>query len=524
MRAAAVAEANPPKPRFEPVALALLVALVALLAVKCAWVCDDAYITFRVVDNVLDGYGPRWNVAERVQAYTHPLWMLAMCAASALTGEVYLTSVVLGVALTVAAASWLALAGARDLAGAVFALLVLASSKAFVDFSTSGLENPLQHVALVGALVAFTASAPPAKRALGLALASSAVALTRLDGLLLVLPLVATHAWVHRGRALWARIALGFLPLAAWELVSLAYYGFLLPNTAYAKLSTGIPQAELALQGLRYLGDSLRRDPVTLPVIVLAVGVAALRRERALLAVAAGIVLHLAYVVRIGGDFMSGRFLTPPLVAAAFLLAHARLPAPALALGSLAALALAVASPASPLRAPLDYPAGRAQTEFLGPDGICDERGYWYGYAGLFSRGQGPQELHVRRGHPLASTWRAAAPTVQVAKGIGYIGYWAGPLVHIVDPMGLSDALLARLPVVEDGVVAAADDNRFRDRPWRIGHFHRAIPAGYLESLRDPSARIADPAIAALRADLDLITRGETWSAARWRAIARRLF
>ena len=38
-----------------------------------AWVADDAFITLRTVDNLLAGYGPRWNVVERVQTYTHPL-------------------------------------------------------------------------------------------------------------------------------------------------------------------------------------------------------------------------------------------------------------------------------------------------------------------------------------------------------------------------------------------------------------------------------------------------------------------
>ena len=36
----------------------------------------DALITFRVIDNFVHGYGLRWNIAERVQAYTNPLWML----------------------------------------------------------------------------------------------------------------------------------------------------------------------------------------------------------------------------------------------------------------------------------------------------------------------------------------------------------------------------------------------------------------------------------------------------------------
>ncbi len=53
--------------------IVLLLAAIALLALKCAWVSDDAYITFRTVDNFVHGHGLRWNTGERVQAYTNPL-------------------------------------------------------------------------------------------------------------------------------------------------------------------------------------------------------------------------------------------------------------------------------------------------------------------------------------------------------------------------------------------------------------------------------------------------------------------
>ena len=33
------------------------------------WIGDDAYITFRVVDNFIHGYGLTFNPDERVQAY-----------------------------------------------------------------------------------------------------------------------------------------------------------------------------------------------------------------------------------------------------------------------------------------------------------------------------------------------------------------------------------------------------------------------------------------------------------------------
>jgi arabinofuranosyltransferase len=42
--------------------------------------------------------------------------------------------------------------------------------------------------------------------------------------------------WSARARA----AALGLVPAAAWTLFALAYFGFPFPNTAYAKLATGI--------------------------------------------------------------------------------------------------------------------------------------------------------------------------------------------------------------------------------------------------------------------------------------------
>jgi arabinofuranosyltransferase len=49
--------------------------VIFLLLLPTAWICDDAYITMRTADNFVNGYGLTWNVSERVQAYTHPLWL-----------------------------------------------------------------------------------------------------------------------------------------------------------------------------------------------------------------------------------------------------------------------------------------------------------------------------------------------------------------------------------------------------------------------------------------------------------------
>ena len=68
-----------------------------------AWIGDDAYITFRVVDNFVNGYGLTFNPDERVQAYTHPLWMLLLSAAYAVTSDLFYTTLAVSYALCVLA-------------------------------------------------------------------------------------------------------------------------------------------------------------------------------------------------------------------------------------------------------------------------------------------------------------------------------------------------------------------------------------------------------------------------------------
>ncbi|MDX1390446.1 MAG: hypothetical protein R3344_14750, partial [Acidobacteriota bacterium] len=83
---------------------------------------------------------------------------------------------------------------------------------------------------------------------------------------------------------------------------------------------------------------------------------------------------------------------------------------------------------------------------------------------------------------------------VVVENAIGYAGFYAGPHVHILNPLALPDPLLARLPVAET--------------PWRIGHFVREIPEGYVETLQQQRNLIADDRLAAYYDKLALVTRG----------------
>ena len=492
--------------------LALLTVLAAVLA-GTAWLCDDAYISLRVADNWANGYGLRWNVDERVQVFTHPLWLILLAIGRLLSGEVYYSSLLLSIALSLLAAA-AAFALARTTATGMLAIGLLLSSRAWTDFSTSGLENPLIHLLLAFHVWGYTRTTGR-QRLLLQTLSASLLATTRMDALLLALPsLLAATVGVPR-RQVARMLFLGAAPFLLWELFSLIYYGALFPNTAYAKLGSGIPRAQLVIQGCFYLVDSLRRDPLTLAVIT-TVAVHAIWRSPQLRPLAAGMVVYLLYVVVVGGDFMSGRLLTPVLFLAVLLLAAQTVLGTPLRRWAVVASLLVCNA--------LVYLAPRDGGWF---HGIADERSYYFPHTGLIRALSGdnvPDHPWVDKGracNAAISKEGTTTPTVfmdgaalqdRAGKGgalmiehnVGMLGYFAGPAVHIVDVLALTDPMLARLPAYEDS-------------SWRVGHYQRILPTGYITTLLTDENHFGDTSVAHLYSTLRERTQGEifSWSRAR---------
>ena len=314
---------GPPLSELDPRVFlkATLLGLFTLALIRTAWMCDDAYITLRTVDNFVSGFGPRWNVAERVQAYTHPLWMFVLALPYYFTRDPFFTPLVISMMASVAAMWLLVTRIAVSAPTAIICATVLTFSRGFVEFSTSGLENPLTHLLLAIFFVLYW-HPERAHRLTHLWIVVSLIMLNRLDAGLLVLPAMLVRTYQVGWRPGVKAVAIGVVPMVIWELFSIIYYGFPFPNTAYAKLSNGVPPGDLAIQGIAFLLNSAADDPLTLLAIGVFVSVALATRARVSWPIALGIVLYLVYVVRVGGDFMSGRFLTAPLFSAVALFAR----------------------------------------------------------------------------------------------------------------------------------------------------------------------------------------------------------
>lgn len=497
--------------------------------VKNAWVAEDAFIVFRVIEHLWAGNGAVFNVAERVQVYTSPLWFLLLAGGRAFVADPFV--LVLGTSLLL----WLALlAGLRSLLRDrylfVAGVLVLPLSSSFFDFAASGLENPLAYAVLVWTVIAFVqlhwdpASNDPSERvwerALGKFVLGVGLALTIRHDLLtlLAIPTLYTLFRAHRlvsSRRLLGLAVLGAAPLAAWTLFAVAYYGFPFPNTAYAKLPTGVGRLDLVTQGAKYLVDTTRFDTVTTVVLIAALLVSGAPRTSVPLRVlGAGVATNLAYVVWVGGDFMRGRFLS-----FAFLIAwvicllalrdlgterHRRAVGAAIA----ATILLTVFTPWPP--SPLTHPPRHLDNSFSW--GITDERAFFFGSHRVLDNlpwgRPADQDSPISRHHFSTDgrAFRDSGLDIAVANSIGTFAYFAKPDQHVIDVLALSDPLLARLPAI---------------KPWRPGHFRRWLPRGYLTSLATDSNQIEDPAVRALYRDLRLATRAPLGSKERWWAILR---
>ncbi len=437
------------------------------------WTAEDAFIDFRVVRNLLNGHGPVYNVGERVEAYTSPLWVLLLAVTHAITRlRVEYVALVLGLLLTTAAVVVGGSAAVRLMGDERPGIRVPLGMFAFVavaaawDFTTSGLEGGLVLAWIALSWWLLVTRKRPALCALVIGLGP----LVRPDLLIFSLAFLAGLA-VITPRHRWLRLlAAAALVPVAYQLFRMGYFAAVEPNTALAKEAT-LPYWS---QGWAYFRDFVDTYLLWMPTTVaLVVVTAQARRQRrrhrnaeatlTVLPVAAGLI-HAIYVVRVGGDFMHGRMLLPSLFGVLLPVAvtiTARAKAPL--------LAVAVAGTWAVAGGLLLRPATALNLK----TGIADEREIWVGAARKAHPVTIDDYAHSRfaidaqtikatvseqpgtvlvgpEGDSLSVSplpLRAGVPAaVAVARpSVGIIGYATGSRVLVFDQLGLANPLGSRV-------------------------------------------------------------------------------
>ncbi len=316
---------------------ALFTGLLVVHAVQyLPFLSDDALISLRYAQRLLEGEGLTWTEGPRVEGYSNLLWVLAAAGlgalgmdlvhAARLLGFLGMSGVIVGIVRHYASRDSVLEVGVPLAIGLLFFVL----STPIAVWTIGGLEQPLFALLLAWAIPATFAVVevenPSTAVVLRASLPFGLLCLTRPDAplyaagaVLSVFACVPRSAWRSKIRT---ALHLGSLPLL-FTTVQLAfraaYYGELVPNTALAKIAFTWSRLE---HGTRYVGMGiLALAPFSflgIAELVRASFSSQPRRARVLLSM---LVPVLAYLAVIGGDlFPARRRFVPVIVVLTFAL------------------------------------------------------------------------------------------------------------------------------------------------------------------------------------------------------------
>ena len=309
------------------------------------WLGDDGLINTRVVYNILGGSGPVYNIGERVEVFTSPLWIwiLTLCGITGLSPDK--CSVYLGLILSFAGLCFSVIGSVRlgsqlSSRGQNFSVpagvIVYAAIPVAWDYGTSGLETGVA-LAWLGGSYFFLSTILLKFSKNQLRQSKTLMTFTALLGLGplvrpelsifsvgLFIPLFIVYLEYSEKRNSFREAVVAAIPFAlimailpvGYQLFRMGYYAALTSNTAIAK------EAFMANwgQGKLYFNNFFLLYHLGGPILILSVflvgsvlNAKTWAIKSALICPAISGVLYTIAVVKMGGDFMHGRFFLPGL-------------------------------------------------------------------------------------------------------------------------------------------------------------------------------------------------------------------
>lgn len=463
-----------------------LIAIIALFTVFyffSAWVADDAYITFRTIENFHHGYGLRWNTIERVQSYTHPLWMFNLLIGKYIINDLYYLSLILGYFYSVCTIYLIYLISKKEILLFGITALLFISSKAIIDFSSSGLENSLSYFLIALFFYNLKIKENHPFHFLFLSLILSMMFLNRMDLIISFIPIAIYLFFIksvkdEKIKTSVTQGLLGFLPVVIWSFFALYYYGSFFANSVIAKTNTGLPITHLQIQGFKYFYENLTYDPYT-SIIIYSILIYTIFSKNIYLKLwAVGVFFYCIYLINVGADYMYGRFMAVPFTICTFMLMDV-LSLRQNAKNSCFLFLLIIPFTALNL---YQYTFKKITAFKIDNSEMTDERAFYYRTTGLIPKIQNkniPIEYHFQETQLLLAE-NNNQPIMLYTMGFnGYILSQTHPHKYVVDLLGLTDSFVAAHPMGYGY--------------WRIGHFRRNINIEYLKSLQFNKNLISNP-------------------------------
>ncbi len=471
-------------------ALKVALAFIALiLFTRRTWAGEDAFIFFRYIDNLVNGRGLVFNIGERVEGFTSPLWIFFLSSISLFTSlGLRQIAIIAGLFLSTLSILIILFFDSSKKLFFPIGVILLITNSAFRDFATSGFETSLTYL-LLTTIAILVKKNQIWKHPIQLGILSSLLVLNRPEALLFVfyiflvicingLILIRTKV-VSLDTLISKLIYFSFpviLIVGGYQIFRMGYFASILPNTFYAKKGGEFYMS----QGLFYLKDFVSAYWFSFAIIFL--GITILTRSKlpfklskiffdGEVHVFVMSLLPLLYVLYSGGDYMHGRSLlmTFLLICIAINSVFEKYTKPSFLSLFYSAVSIAIICLISVSQIPITSVAGKQI------NGIKDER-FHFGFG--YNKGKFKEYFDERitgqfnwanRGYYYKELSDALRIPISVVMGnIGFFGYAAEENVNVMGS-SLSDPYLSRFPVRIRGTIGhegeAHNDYVFSRKP-----------------------------------------------------------
>jgi arabinofuranosyltransferase len=426
-----------------------------LILVK-SWISEDAFITLRHIENFISGYGPVFNIGERVEGFSHVLWFYMVSffrwLGFTIKASVMIPSLIFSFSAIYIFLFKIKVSGESGEVLNLAAPALLAAS-AFIDFGTSGLESPLSYLLLI-IYSKFLLEGSFDKRPEFFGIIIALLVFTRPDfGIFLIINLIFFIYELYikkiKFNFLLKFSIFSIIPLLLYEIFRMGYYAAIFPNPFYTKTGSG----SYFSAGINYFLD-FSEGSLFLPVVIFALLVFVFNKSefngRKLILLSG--FTHLFFIVRGGGDFMHGRFLLPSFIL--------------LSAGTMGIFDKYFSS--SKIRRlssvfliififiiGLFIKPAQKRGHYFNRGGISDERFAYYKDKNI------PLKYLFKEN--IIFMWKTIGENyyflaekgrtkIRIAyKNVGFIGYYGGKKVFVLDKLGLTDPIVSRLKIKKRG-------------------------------------------------------------------------
>lgn len=442
---------------------------------------DDSFITYRYVKNFTEGNGLVFNIGERVEGYTCFLWVVVLAGVKSLGFNFISASQVLGIISSMITLLFTYLISSKifpknngaafNLVFSLAAVTLLASNGSFAYWAVSGMETGLFGCLITLGVYLYLRELKDGSDSIPLSsLAFLFAALTRPEGNLIFAVTVVhkilytlkfkkqditahTNKLTSRNNLIWLGIYV--IPALIFMVWRYSYYGYMLPNTFYAKTGSSL---EYYSAGLDYTWTFLKSYGFYgLFVLIAFYTLTSKERFYSYLYLVMIFVVFTLYVIFVGGDVLRPNRFFVPIMPVFFILVQEGL---------------------AMLTGLFDKKREMALGAIIGIAFTSGFSYYTYSKEAEVIKGYADLEKGLVEKMKITGTWlktkqqQAGRPLTVAATTIGAISYYSE--VILVDMLGLTDKEVAHNPKPIPEI--SSKDVGWRERNYNVEYIMSRKP------------------------------------------------